>query len=146
MEKVNVSALARANGINPVTAFNRIKKGMSVEEATSTPVRPYRKDRKPLNPRPAKKAERVWAYLLDNRLATPSEVARATGVSYAYAHKLMGKVGTPREVFEKEAKAPLVAERDAGLLDVDDDSSSRWLQVAFLVATAAAIAAWVFSV
>lgn len=143
MKKVNISALARANGVNPVTAHKRIKAGMSIEEATSKPTRKFHSKKKY---RRGEKAALVWAYLLDNKLATPAEVAAATGVSYAYAHKLMGKVGTPREVFEKEAKAPLVAERDAGLLDVDDDSSSRWLQVAFLVATAAAVAAWVFSV
>ena len=142
MPKENISELAKANGINPVTAYTRIKKGMSVEEATSTPARQYTQKR---SQKRGKKADIVWAYLVDNRLATPSEVALATGVSYAYVHRLMGKIGTPREVFEKEAKAPLVAERDAGLLDVDDDSS-RWLQVTFLVAIAAAVAAWVFSV
>ena len=143
MQKVNVSALAKANGINPLTAHTRIRKGMSVEEATSKPIRGSRTRKKY---RRGEKRVAVWLYLVDNKLATPSEVAKATGVSYAYAHKLMGKIGTPREVFEKEAKAPLVAERDAGLLDVDDDSSSRWLQVTFLIAIVAVIVAWVFSV
>ena len=50
-----------------------------------------------------KKSDVVWKYLLKNKLATPAQVARATGVSYAYAHKLMKNIGTPREVFEAEA-------------------------------------------
>ena len=50
-----------------------------------------------------KKSDKVWKYLLKNKLATPAQVARATGVSYAYAHKLMKNVGTPRAVFEAEA-------------------------------------------
>ena len=52
-----------------------------------------------------KKAEKVWKYLLKNTLATPTQVAKATGVSYGYVHKLMSKTSTPREVFEAEAKA-----------------------------------------
>ena len=54
--------------------------------------------------KPSKKAEKVWKYLLKNTLATPTQVAKATGVSYGYAHKLMSKTSTPREVFEAEAK------------------------------------------
>ena len=52
-----------------------------------------------------KKAEKVWKYLLKNTLATPTQVSKATGVSYGYVHKLMSKTSTPREVFEAEAKA-----------------------------------------
>lgn len=55
--------------------------------------------------KPSPKAEKVWAYLLENKLATPAEVAKATGVSYGYVYKLMKKVGTPKEVFEKESTA-----------------------------------------
>lgn len=51
------------------------------------------------------KAEKVWAYLVKNKLATPAEVAKATGVSYGYVYKLMKKIGTPKEVFEEEAKS-----------------------------------------
>ena len=50
------------------------------------------------------KAEKVWAYLVKNKLATPAEVAKATGVSYGYVYKLMKKIGTPKEVFVQEAK------------------------------------------
>ncbi len=53
----------------------------------------------------AKKSELVWAYLIKHPLATPSEVAKATGVSYALAYACKKKVGTPKEVFEKEAVA-----------------------------------------
>lgn len=53
--------------------------------------------------KPSPKAEKVWKYLLKNKLATPAEVAKATGVSYGYVYKLMKKVGTPKEVFEQEA-------------------------------------------
>ena len=53
--------------------------------------------------RKSKKADKVWQYLLKNKLATTKEVANACKVSYGYAHKLMSKVSTPREVFEKEA-------------------------------------------
>ena len=48
------------------------------------------------------KAEKVWAYLIMNKLAKPAEVARETGVSYGYTYKLMSKIGTPKEVFEQE--------------------------------------------
>jgi len=53
------------------------------------------------------KADKVWAYLVDNKTATPAQVAKATGVSYGYAYKLMQKIGTPKEVFiaEEEAKS-----------------------------------------
>ena len=53
--------------------------------------------------RKSKKADKVWRYLLKNKTATASEVAKACKVSYGYAHKLMGKIATPKEVFEKEA-------------------------------------------
>lgn len=142
MPKQNIAELAKANNISPETVRARIKKGMSVEEAASKSPRKYTRSQ---SPRPAKKAERVWAYLLDNKLATPSEVALATGVSYAYAYKLMRKIGTPREVFEKEAALPLVAQKEDRLLD-DDDDTHRWLQLTFLIAIAAVITAWVFSV
>ena len=48
------------------------------------------------------KKEKVWAYLLKNKLATGKEVAKATGVSYTYVNKLMKSIGTPREIFEQE--------------------------------------------
>ena len=105
MKRQNVAAMARANGVNPTTAHGRIMKGWTTEAATSTPARKYRRPK----PRYAhgEKAAAVWAYLIANPLARPAEVSKATGVSYGYVHQLMGKVGTPREVFEREAQAAI---------------------------------------
>jgi hypothetical protein len=145
MPKQNIAELAKANGVKPATAYQRIRKGMSVEDATSKPARPFHKTKPYRRKKPAKKAELVWAYVLDNKLATSQEVAKATGVSDAYAYQLMRKIGTPREVFEKEAALPLVAQKEDRLLD-DDDDTHRWLQLTFLIAIAAVITAWIFSV
>ena len=57
------------------------------------------------------KAEKVWAYLLKNRLASPKEVSTATGVSYGYTYKLMKKVGTPKEVFAQDTQNEHTPER-----------------------------------
>lgn len=38
------------------------------------------------------KADKVWAYLAEHQTATPAEVAKATGVSYGYAYKLMQNI------------------------------------------------------
>lgn len=96
MAKQNISKLAKANGVNPMTAHGRLHRGWSVAAATSTPTRKYKRTAK-------SKAEAVWAHLVTNPLARPADVARSTGASYAYVWKLMSKVGTPREVFEAEA-------------------------------------------
>lgn len=151
MPKQNIAELAKANGVKPATAYARIKKGMSVEKATSKPTAPRRKYKRSQNSRPAKKAELVWAYILKNKLATSQEVAKATGVSDAYAYQLMRKIGTPREVFEEEAKAekPLVAEKQLALRTSfadEAENSFSWLQIAFLIAIAGIVTAWVFSV
>ena len=61
------------------------------------------------------KADKVWAYLIKNPLALASEVAKATGVSYGYAHKLKSKIGTPKEVFEMEAMRQRLEEDEAAL-------------------------------
>ena len=107
MKRQNVAAMAKANGVNPTTAHKRIMKGWSTEAATSTPARKYNRPK----PKPkfahGGKAEAVWAYLIANPLARPADVSKATGVSYGYVHQLMGKVGTPREVFEREAQAAM---------------------------------------
>ena len=65
------------------------------------------------------KADKVWAYLIKNPLATATEVAKATGVSYGYAHKLKSKIGTPKEVFEMEAMRQRLEEEDEGGVDFD---------------------------
>ena len=61
------------------------------------------------------KADKVWAYLIKNPLALASEVAKAAGVSYGYAHKLKSKIGTPKEVFEMEAMRQRLEEDEAAL-------------------------------
>lgn len=122
MKRQNVAAMAKANGIAPQTAHNRILKGWSVEAATSTPARGYRNTKR--TRRRGRKADVVWAYLVANPLARPSDVSKATGVSYGYVYKLMSKVGTPREVFEAEAAAKAGVTEDVSLEQfVKDDTS-----------------------
>ena len=126
MKRQNVAAMAKANGIAPQTAHNRILKGWSVEAATSTPARKYHRPR--VKPKPklryGQKADAVWAYLVANPLARPADVSKATGVSYSYVRKLMSKVGTPREVFEAEAAAKADVTEDVSLEQfVKDDTS-----------------------
>ena len=107
MKNRQVSAKAREHGIKPQTVHTRIYKGMSLDEALTTPVRSYhiktRKQKKWSTTNP--KSQLVWNYLLENRTAKPMEVVRATGVSMSQVYRLMNRVGTPREVFEAEAKA-----------------------------------------
>jgi len=50
------------------------------------------------------KADKVWAYKIRYPQSTTSEIAKATKTSYGYVYKLMQKIGTPKEVFEKEAR------------------------------------------
>lgn len=50
------------------------------------------------------KAEKVWKYKIKNPDATRKEIAVATKASPSYVSTLMKKVGTPKEVFEKEAR------------------------------------------
>jgi hypothetical protein len=66
------------------------------------------------------KADAVWAYLVEHKTATPAQVAKATGVSYGYAYKLMQKIGTPKEVFiaEEEAKSTAKKPQAANLRQV----------------------------
>ena len=124
MKRQNVAAMARANGIAPQTAHNRILKGWSVEAATSTPPRKYHGPRAKPKLRYGQKADAVWAYLVTNPLARPAEVSKATGVSYGYVVNLMSKVGTPREVFEAEAAAKANVTEDVSLEQfVKDDTS-----------------------
>jgi len=49
------------------------------------------------------KANNIWAYKIKYPQATTREIATATKSSYNYVHALMSKIGTPKEVFEKEA-------------------------------------------
>ena len=46
--------------------------------------------------------EKVFAYLIDNPLATADDITKVVGCSYSYASKTLKRVGTPKEVFVKE--------------------------------------------
>ena len=46
--------------------------------------------------------ERIWAYLLKHKLADAKEVALNCDVTEQTAQYCIDKIGTPREVFEKE--------------------------------------------
>ena len=133
MKRQNVAAMAKANGIAPQTAHNRILKGWSVEAATSTPPRKYQRPRAKPKLRYGQKADAVWAYLVANPLARPAEVSKATGVSYGYVYKLMSKVGTPREVFEAEAAAKASVTEDVSLEQFIKDDTSPFPPTKLLV-------------
>ena len=45
-----------------------------------------------------KKQEKVWAYRVKHPKATTKQIAEATNSSVSYVHKLMSKIGTPKEV------------------------------------------------
>jgi hypothetical protein len=47
-----------------------------------------------------KKQEKVWAYKIKHPKASVSEIAKATKSSNSYVHKLMSKIGTPKDVLE----------------------------------------------
>lgn len=134
MAKQNIARMAKANGVNPSTAHNRILKGWTTEAATSTPARKY--SRSKTKYAHGQKAEVVWAHVVANPLARPVDVANATGVSYGYVHKLMSKVGTPREVFEREA------ELIAGPRPTEPQSSGRTRNIIIGTTIFVVIAAW----
>ena len=69
-----------------------------------------------------KKQEKIWSYKVDHPLASASEVAKATNTSYGYVYKLFQSIGTPKEVFEAEAKA----KPTAVLSDPVGTEHSRW--------------------
>ncbi len=46
---------------------------------------------------------RVWMYLLENPLARAGDVAMSCDVHLDFAQHCIDRIGTPREVFEKEA-------------------------------------------
>jgi len=135
MKHQNITAAAKANGVNPTTAHNRIARGWTPEVATSKPARP----RKPKLAY-GQKADAVWAYLVTNPLARPSEVAKATGVSYGYVYNLMSKVGTPREVFEAEAAAKVNVTEDVSLEQFVKDDTSPFPPTKLLVGLVIALA------
>ena len=52
----------------------------------------------------SKKYEKVMKYLVDNPTAKPSDIAKACKCSVKYVYNIRSKVGTPKEVFEKEER------------------------------------------
>jgi hypothetical protein len=48
--------------------------------------------------------DRVWYYLVHNNLSTAAEAADVCGVTEQFAQSLLDRVGTPREVFIREAE------------------------------------------
>ena len=90
-----------------------------------------------------KKEELVWKYLLKNRLATPTEVAKATGVSYGYAHKLMQRIGTPRKIFEKDVQTDFEkAIKNAPIREPVNVWTDRIWQVAIMLAVLGVVSLW----
>ena len=51
-----------------------------------------------------KDEEKIWKYMLNNRLATAEEVSKATKVSLKAASRALKSIGTPKHVIEKEIK------------------------------------------
>ncbi len=91
-----------------------------------------------------KKEEMVWQYLLKNKLATPTEVAEATGVSYGYANQLMKRIGTPKELWEKELTDFDRAIANAPIRDTVNVWTDRLWQVAVAIGVAVVIGAWLY--
>ena len=91
-----------------------------------------------------KKEQIVWQYLLKNKLATPTEVAKATGVSYGYANQLMKRIGTPKELWEKELTDFDRAIANAPIRDTVNVWTDRLWQVAVGIGVAVVIGAWLY--
>lgn len=54
--------------------------------------------------------ERTWGYLVRNKLATAGEVALNCDVPEPFAQGLIDRIGTPREVFVREAEEQAMVE------------------------------------
>lgn len=91
-----------------------------------------------------KKEQIVWQYLLKNKLAKPKEVADATGVSYVYVTKLMKRIGTPREVWEKELTDFDRAIANAPIRDTVNVWTDRAWQFAVVIGIAVVVGAWLY--
>ena len=52
----------------------------------------------------AKDKQKIWKYLLENRLATAEEVSKQTKVDLKEVRGTMSSIGTPKHVIEKELK------------------------------------------
>ena len=56
-----------------------------------------------------KDQEKIWRYLLEDRLATAEEVAKQTSVDLKAVRQVMSSIGTPKHVIEKEIKENRIA-------------------------------------
>ena len=56
-----------------------------------------------------KDEEKIWRYLLEDRLATAEEVAKQTSVDLKTVRQVMSSIGTPKHVIEKEIKENRIA-------------------------------------
>jgi len=54
--------------------------------------------------------ERAWGYLVKNKFATAKQVALNCDVPEPFAQGLIDKIGTPKEVFVKEAEEQTMVE------------------------------------
>ena len=77
----------------------------------------------------------VWNYLVKNKTATAAEVVKHCDVSIEFAQSCIDRIGTPREVFEKEAEAT-----GAGRKDDTGKAPYHLLAPEFLDATAQVLA------
>lgn len=71
------------------------------------------------------KEEKVWAYLVKHPLVDAEEAAEELGVDERFVQNLLNRVGTPREVFEREA-AMSANERQVGGQHYKDMGVQPW--------------------
>ena len=70
--------------------------------------------------------ERCWRYLLQWPLATAEEVERETGIPAATVQYNIDRIGTPRGVFEAEAKAKSALDTQVGGSHYKDMAIQPW--------------------
>ena len=59
-----------------------------------------------------KKQEKVWAYKIKHPKATTKQIAKDTNSSVSYVHKLMSKIGTPKDVLEADVSRKTEVKED----------------------------------
>lgn len=79
---------------------------------------------------------RVWTYLLHNPLATAEDIRIRCAVPLELAQSCIDRIGTPREVFEQEAKQRETVWPEEGRKDDGGKAPYHLLAPEFLDATA----------